>query len=183
MKVHPLARQASLIVKELPDETLVYDQKTDKAHCLNPTAARVWKNCDGQSDVSDIAKRLGSQAQTPVDEKIVWLALDQLEKFKLLERPVEKPAGFVSGLSRRQAVRILGVTAIGLPIITSIISPIPAHAQSVGSCCLNDNDCGPPVLGLCCWTQGPPGCPVAPGSPSKKFCVAKNPLNPPGTCP
>ena len=48
MKVSPVARTESLIVKEVDGETLVYDLTTDKAHCLNDTATRVWKNCDGR---------------------------------------------------------------------------------------------------------------------------------------
>jgi len=39
----PLARKDQLIVKEVDDEVLVYDLKTDQAHCLNKTAALVWK--------------------------------------------------------------------------------------------------------------------------------------------
>ncbi len=85
MNVQPLARQASLVVKELEDETLVYDLETDKAHCLNSTAARVWKSCDGHSTVTDIAEQLSSPGKPAVDESVVWLALDQLERFKLLD--------------------------------------------------------------------------------------------------
>ncbi|HAF25007.1 MAG TPA: hypothetical protein DCK93_19230, partial [Blastocatellia bacterium] len=84
-KALPLARQESLVIKELPDETLVYDLREDKAHCLNQTAARVWKSCDGQTTVSEIARALGGKINSRSDEDIVWLALDQLQKFKLLE--------------------------------------------------------------------------------------------------
>ncbi len=48
----PVARHKNLIVKELPDETLIYDLDSDKAHCLNQTAALVWKNCDGTRSAS-----------------------------------------------------------------------------------------------------------------------------------
>lgn len=51
----PKARQSQLIVKDLPDEVLVYDLDRDKAHCLNHTAGMVWKNCDGKSNVTEIA--------------------------------------------------------------------------------------------------------------------------------
>ena len=39
----PRAHTDGLVIKELPNETLVYDLKTDEAHCLNQTAALVWK--------------------------------------------------------------------------------------------------------------------------------------------
>jgi hypothetical protein len=58
MKTLPKARRNKLVIQELPDEVLVYDQERDKAHCLNQTAALVWKQCDGRTDVPTIAKRL-----------------------------------------------------------------------------------------------------------------------------
>jgi hypothetical protein len=179
MKVSPVARTESLIVKEVDGETLVYDLTTDKAHCLNETAAHVWKSCDGRSTPAEIAQSLSTDRESRVAEDVVWLALDQLEKFKLLQQPVQKPQ-HLSGLSRRQVVRMVSVAAITLPLVTSIIAPVRAQLGSVGGCCLNDGDCNP---GLCCWTAGPPGCPAGPGAPSKKFCIAKDPLTPPGSCP
>ena len=60
MKELPRARQASLIIKEVDDETLIYDLETDKAHCLNSTASRVWKSCDGRTSVAEIAGHGGA---------------------------------------------------------------------------------------------------------------------------
>lgn len=144
MKALPRARKASLIVKEVDDETLVYDLETDKAHCLNSTAARVWKDCDGQTSVGEIATRLGAEANTAVDENVVWLALDQLEKFKLLDKPVDKPAVFLSNMSRRQVIRALGVAAIVLPVVTTIVVPrasAQGSPQPVDTCCKDPKDC------------------------------------------
>ena len=53
----PHARVNELIVRELPEETLVYDQKHDKAHCLNRAAALVWRHCDGQTTGVDARSR------------------------------------------------------------------------------------------------------------------------------
>src|ERR1041385_1528120 len=94
MKEVPVARTESLIVKEVDGETLVYDLKTDKAHCLNNTAARVWQNCDGRNTVSDIATLLGADLGVHVKDEVVWLALDQLTRFKLLKEATPKPALF-----------------------------------------------------------------------------------------
>ncbi len=169
MKALPRARQASLIVKEVDDETLIYDMETDQAHCLNDTAARIWKRCDGQTSVSQIAEGLGTEGRTSVDENVVWLALDQLEKFKLLEQRIEKPAAFQTGISRRQAVRAFGMGALALPMITSIIAPTASQAQSVipiGGCCVNPSDCG---CQTCCESprEGDPACTEYPASPQK----------------
>lgn len=139
----PLARKESLIVKELADETLVYDTKSDKAHCLNPTAALVWKNCDGNRTVEQLREVIEGEAGAPVPEEMVWLALDQLESFKLLEATASKPE-VLSGMSRRSLVKRIGFAAIAIPVIVSISAP-PASAQASGapngSCCGNPNDC------------------------------------------
>ena len=41
----PAAREARLLVRELAEEVLVYDEEGHRAHCLNRTAALVWKSC------------------------------------------------------------------------------------------------------------------------------------------
>src|SRR4029079_7770248 len=89
----PKARHEKLIVKELPDETLVYDLVNDKAHCLHDTPGKIWKHCDGLNSVAEIRAILAHEAGAPVDEGVVWLALDQLEKFELLDRGPRDPAG------------------------------------------------------------------------------------------
>lgn len=136
----PAARKKSLIIKEVEDETLVYDLETDKALCLNRTAGRVWKSCNGKRSVAELRDLLEKETGSPVVEDVVWLALDQLETFKLLEVSVARPQRF-AGLSRRQILKTAGLTAAAIPIITSIIAPTPAQAASCGSPTGRDNDC------------------------------------------
>lgn len=170
MKVSPVARTESLIVKEVDGETLVYDLTTDKAHCLNDTAARVWKNCDGRKTVSEISAALSAEANTDVKDEVVWLALDQLEKFKLLEAAPARP-GFLAGMTRRQMVARLGIAAVALPAIVSIVTP---SAWAAGSlipptfCCVNPNDC---ITGNC--QQDVVPCTTYPPNPQQagKQCV------------
>ncbi|MBW1688466.1 MAG: PqqD family protein, partial [Deltaproteobacteria bacterium] len=77
---------------ELPDELLVYDLERHKAHCLNPTAALVFKHCDGRTSVKQIARTLGSELEFAADERLVWLSLERLGKANLLEaRPAPAP--------------------------------------------------------------------------------------------
>jgi len=137
----PVARSKNLIVKELPDETLIYDLGSDEAHCLNQTAALVWKNCNGLRTVGDLANLLGHELGAPVPEDVVWLALDQLEQFNLLSEPISRPNP-VAGMSRRQLMRKLGVAAaVSIPVITSIIVPTPAQAASCNSQTNRNDDC------------------------------------------
>jgi len=147
----PAARRSKLVVSELADEVLVYDTEAHRAHCLNRTAALVWKSCDGETPVSRIVERVGGQLSAPVAEDVVWLALDQLAEFDLLLPTAPRPAAS-SQISRRKMLRRLGITAaVSLPLITSIVSPTAAQAQSDIPC--NENTLCPEgrscIAGLC----------------------------------
>ena len=130
----PAARTAKLVVRELADEVLVYDTESHRAHCLNRAAALVWKNCDGGTPVSRIAERVGRQLSSPVPEEVVWLALSRLAELDLLS-PAATPGAPPNRISRRGMLRRLGVAAaVSLPLITSVVSPTAAHAQSSVPC-------------------------------------------------
>jgi hypothetical protein len=108
----PRARREGLIIEELPGEVLIYDSERDRAHCLNQTAAFVWKYCDGKTTVSSMAQHLERDLNaTNVDERVVAYALEQLSKDHLLEESFV-PAAMLSGLTRRQMVRTLGIAAV-----------------------------------------------------------------------
>jgi hypothetical protein len=145
----PCARQEGLIVRELPDELLVYDLVRDKAHCLNQTAALVWKSCDGETPVARIAQRLERELKAPVDERVVWYALDQLGRDHLLEVRTALPV-VLAGMTRRQMVRALGVAAlVALPVVTTIVAPTPAQATTCGGSgapCTTSANCCPPSI-------------------------------------
>lgn len=157
----PAARSADLIIEEVPGETLIYDLKSHKAHCLNSTASLVWKHCDGKQTAEQVARRMEAELGAPVSIELVWLAVDRLEKLRLLEKPVERAPG-AARISRREVVRRLGVTAaIALPLVTSIRAPMALQAVSgcggAGAPCGNPGNppccmglaCGPPVPGTC----------------------------------
>lgn len=149
MPTMPRAREAGLIVRELEEETLVYDVDTDKAHCLNQTAARIWKHCDGTSSVTEICELLSRTMETTVDEKVVWYALEQFNKDRLLEEKIEPPAAFmIAGMSRRQMVRTLGLAAmVAIPLVTSIV--VPTAVQAGVSCLPGGSSCTPTGIPCC----------------------------------
>ena len=128
----------------MAEEVLVYDEETHRAHCLNRTAALVWKHCDGETPVSGIAESVGGQLASEVSDELVWLALDQLAEFGLLSPAAASPAA-PNQISRRKMIRRLGLAAaISIPLVTSIVSPTAAEAQSP----CNDANCPPPEF--CC---------------------------------
>lgn len=73
----PRAKRSKLVVRELADETLVYDVEGHRAHCLNRTAALVWGLCDGRNTVPRIAEELGERLSARVPDEVVRLALEQ----------------------------------------------------------------------------------------------------------
>ena len=142
----PRARKDKLVTTELEGEKLIYDEKLDKAHCLNRTAALVWEHCDGRTTVAQMARLLESETKSPASNEMVWLALRQLEKSHLLEETVARPAQ-VAGMSRREMVRRLGiVAAITLPLITTIVAPAAVDAAS----CLGNGSPCTPTGPACC---------------------------------
>lgn len=124
----PLARQGDLAVQELPDEVLVYDLKKHKAHCLNVTAAFVWRHCDGLTTVSQMARLLKQEVGSPVDEEVVWYALDKLSKANLLEGQVDVPVK--DGLTRRRMIRRLGAI-VAVPTVVSLVAPMAVSAATL----------------------------------------------------
>jgi Coenzyme PQQ synthesis protein D (PqqD) len=141
----PIARCENIVVQEMPEETLVYDLTINKAFCLNQTAALVWKNCDGQRNVTEIAQILQNSMKSPVSDDLVWLAIDQLSKDNLLEGKPEVPVFPTNGMSRREAVRRIGLaSAIVLPLVAALTVPSAAYAANscAGACTtLGQNPC------------------------------------------
>lgn len=141
----PQARKSGLIVKEVDNEILIYDQETNKAHCLNQTAAKVWKYCDGKSTVASACQALSLDLDIQVDEKLVAYAVDQFATDNLLETEGGMPAFMMPGLNRRQMVRTLGLAAVvAIPLVTSIVAPTPAQAATcfpTGTPCTLSAEC------------------------------------------
>jgi hypothetical protein len=134
----PLARTSDIVVLEIKDETLVYDLRVSEAHCLNETAASVWKYCDGNNTAADISKLVGIQHETPVSRDFVQLAIDQLQERGLLANRVAKAP---PSPSRREMIKRVGMASvIAAPIIASLLVPSSVHAA--GSCaCVNPGAC------------------------------------------
>lgn len=128
----PAARTAGIVVQDSSDEVLVYDMESDKAHCLNQTAAAVWKACDGKTSVNDIAEIISSKAGERVPEDLVWLAIDQLSEHNLLERSVQSK---FAGESRRSVIKKIGFASmVALPVIASLVAPQSVLASASCVC-------------------------------------------------
>ena len=145
-------KRKDTIVRQLCDELLVYDKATNKAHCLNESAAEVWNLCDGKRTVAEIVPLLKKKAKATTDEQLLWMALLRLEKAGSLQNNLPL-SGPVCTLSRREASRRVGATAAALavPVIASILVPKAAAAVScstLGGVC-NPRPCCAGMLLTC----------------------------------
>ncbi len=126
----PLARKHRLTIRELPEETLVYDQDRHKAHCLNATARAVWRHCDGQTPVDELARIVAAEIGIASASAVVGLALEQLARRHLLEAAPEPAPDRVG---RREALKKLTVGAAILPLILTIATKTAAQSMSEGT--------------------------------------------------
>ncbi|PYS25412.1 MAG: hypothetical protein DMF72_01745 [Acidobacteria bacterium] len=142
----PRALRDNLVIRELDDETLVYDTERDEAHCLNQTAALVWELCDGKTSATEAARSIQQELRTNIDSDLVWLAVKQLQKFHLVERATKSPS-----VSRRDLVLKYAPAALALPVIMSISAPTPAQSASClpngAPCSTNTQCCGGSCFG------------------------------------
>ena len=137
----PQARADRLVIEALQHEVLVYDLDRQKAHCLNDAAVLIWNHCDGKTSIKEMSRILSEHSSEQVDEGVVWLGLDRLRRANLLEGRIPQMPGSSEGMSRRQAVKRIGL-ALSIPLVVSIIAPQASAALScAGGVCVSDGHC------------------------------------------
>lgn len=175
--MHPKARTEQLLLQEVGDELVVYDQQRHRAHRLNGAAALVWRHCDGRTGVADLAALLHGESNVPADEELVRLALDQLARAHLLQDDSTRPTD-AARISRRQVLRKLGRTAavaLLVPTVMTILAPTPARAQSPGGD-EGDASLACRLAGGVCTTSAQ-SCAFIGGTPSgRRGCPAEEPV-------
>lgn len=137
IEIRPVSRKTDLVIQEFDEEILIYDLASNKAFALNKSSALVWQACDGINSVSEISAKITKKLNSPVSEDFVLFALEQLKKDNLLENALAISDNF-NGLSRRQVIRKVGFASlVALPVISSLIAPTAAFAQSACSASSN----------------------------------------------
>ena len=144
---------------------MVYDPATHTAHCLNSTAAFVFRAADGRTTVPEIAARLSKATGVEADEGVVWASLERLDGANLLE---EHPPSQPALPSRRRALRKVGLAAAALtPAVISLVVPTPAEAINT---CIPAAACTSSNFSQPCYTISQAEC-------STKICTGN-----PGDC-
>ena len=138
MRGLPKCRTKDIIIKQLDDETLIYDLKTHEAICLNEAASAIYKDCDGSLSIEDLCDLHGEFETTT--------ALAKFHKADLIEDGFDIP----SLVSRRDALRKitggarLGMAVASIPAMATIAVPTAAQAASclgAESPCVNGSVC------------------------------------------
>lgn len=129
MKLPP-ARTADIIVQEAGIELLVYDLTIHRAYHLNKTSKIIYHYCDGKTSFDELKSRHN------FTDDLIFLALEQLEKENLLLTGHFGPR-LKKHVSRRTVTAQIGLSLAALPVITSLVAPTAAVAQSVRAACGN----------------------------------------------
>jgi hypothetical protein len=164
----PLARADKLVVEEVGEELLVYDQTNDTAHSLSVAAARVWRACDGERSAKDLS------AELDLDGDTVRRALEELDECNLLGNGEQR-----DGMTRREATLKTAKVGAGIasaPLIYSILAPMPALAATQQYCLSIFGECTSDTDTTGCGVCHMAGCSCCgPGSvqgPGVKLCTA-----------
>jgi hypothetical protein len=145
-RLQPRTRTDGVIVRAIGDEVVVYDRARHLAHCLNRTAAVVFRAADGRRTVAELAALMAADSGGEADEKLVWIALERLAEAHLLEGDAlpSRPAARPAEPSRREALRRVGLgMAAVAPIVASLVVPTPAEAANTcipAAACDGTND-------------------------------------------
>ncbi len=118
-------------LQQVETETLLYDERSHKAWCLNRSSACIWRLCDGDNAIPQIAAAASAELGSPVSEDLVLLTLTELRNQDLLQPDSFMPIS--DGLTRRQMMGRAGLAAAALlPVIATLVAPPAASASSTG---------------------------------------------------
>lgn len=123
--VFPLARFDNLIVNDVDEGVLLYDESTHTIHQLNTVSRDVWRAATGETTIAGIAHNTG----LTVD--MVQMALAKLADCGLLHDPTSAEL-LPPRQSRRALMRKAAATA-AIPVIVSVSAPLAARAASPGT--------------------------------------------------
>ena len=75
-------RRDGIVERELPDELILYDPKTDCAFLLNHLSAAIWDLCDGQHTPGGITAKLAGFFAAP-QAKVLADVRETIARFRV----------------------------------------------------------------------------------------------------
>ncbi|MBI3960366.1 MAG: PqqD family protein [Chloroflexi bacterium] len=120
----------------------VFDARNRKFHLLNRTAALVWNRCDGETSPEDLIGLVRDEMHLRQEdaEKLLWLAIEELESSRLLVEPVRSTTRLP--LNRRQLLQALAAVGLAAALLPTAIlwdprealaAPNPAETQTTSA--------------------------------------------------
>lgn len=143
----PRVKTTGLVLKELVDETLIYDVETNTAICLNMAATVIMSACDGRSTVDDAKLSLVEKGGPSIDDELVWNTVEEFRRRNLLADVHTAPFS-EKQVSRRTLLRQAAALGIAVPIVMALAAPPALHAAS--ACLTAGQTCVPAQLPFCC---------------------------------
>lgn len=125
--MHPCARSERLLIENIDDETVIYDEESKTAHALKPLAAAVFLYADGKNSLGEIAELASYRLGTAVSEAQISEAVTELDECALLDVPELE-----DGVSRRDALKRFGAVGVAAGAGTMLISSIAAPVAFAG---------------------------------------------------
>lgn len=127
----PIARNTNIVEQESGKEVLIYDLKSHRFFTLNETSAIIYKACNGVTSFADL------KSKYKFTDDLIYFTLDELKRHDLLD---DYQSGHFGNLSRRAVIKRVGLASlIALPVISSLVAPLPVSAASAG--CTSNADC------------------------------------------
>jgi len=133
--MNPVARSGGVVTHEIGDELIVYDVPGQQMHKLSPAASIVWRHCDGDTSVGDLASIAQQQLGGVRNEQLVWSCLAQLKKLNLMRKAGPRPRG-TGRISRRELLAGLSSVTVLFPLSETVFA-----ADCTGSCKPEGDDC------------------------------------------
>ncbi len=120
----PKAIRDRYFAEEIGDETVVYDAVSHQSHCLNATAAFVWRLCDGQTSTTEMASRLQEEFGAEGADELVSVALSELRSAGMLDQKSVE-SGWDGFVTRRQLLGKAAVIGAMVPLVASAANNKP----------------------------------------------------------
>jgi len=149
----PKARNRDLLIEDVGDELLIFDIGSNRAHCLNGSAAAIWQHCDGTRSIATLAEHLFPGLEPTDGQRLIGVGVARLRRRRLVENSTTDAS---VDLSKRHMVKKMAILAaaagFAAPIVSSVLAPTPAHAFTClgrGMPCMANGQC---CSGLCSGT-------------------------------
>ncbi|TGO02859.1 hypothetical protein PN36_17920 [Candidatus Thiomargarita nelsonii] len=79
----PLKKE-DIVLRDIGDETVLYNPQTKAIHVLNKTSSMVWESCDGKHSLEMIEKKIRDKFEVSSAQDVKEDIIESLNKFSEL---------------------------------------------------------------------------------------------------